>query len=359
LKIHLEVNKEAYGITMDKNNIGLIGLGKMGLLHMGILKNIPNCDVVAVAEENKIILSVLKKYMPNLAVYKEYHEMLDSEQLDTIYITTPVYLHKEMILESMKHHLNIFVEKPLAMTGAECQEIVTKDFDKKTMVGYVRRFDGTYNFVKTIIDTNELGSIQQISSQLFVSEVMSKGNGWKYQKEKSGGGVLIDLGCHAIDLFHFLLGDITEVHAYGQSIFTTVEDDVHINMKFSKGYVGSFHLSWSKRGYRLPEFKIAIQLEKGDIEVTEKYIKIFSEIDTKSLKKGMNIFYQQHLSKPVPINIGGADFTLEDMHFIDCIQRDVETIENFEEASKVNLVIDKIYSSMNDQRIEKIDYKVI
>lgn len=359
LKINLEVNRETCGITMDKKNIGLIGLGKMGLLHMGILKNITNCDVVSIAEEHKIIVSALKKYIPDIHGYKDYQEMLDTEQLDIIYITTPVFLHKEMILESMKHHLHIFVEKPMAMNMAECKEIVSKNFDRKTMVGYVRRFSGTYNFAKTLIDGDELGSIQHLSSHLFVSEVMSKGSGWKFQKEKSGGGVLIDLGCHAIDLFHFLFGDIAEVHAYGQSIFTTVEDDVHINMKFAKGYVGSFHLSWSKRGYRLPEFKITIQLEKGDIEVTEKYIKVFSENDTRSLKKGLNIFYQQHLSKPVPINIGGADFTLEDMHFIDCIQDDVEPIANFTESAKVSLVIDKLYSSMNNQTIEQINYTVI
>lgn len=355
----MEINKETSEITMDKKNIGIIGLGKMGILHMGILRNIPACDVVSFAEENKIILSALKKYMPNLKVYKDYHEMLDAEQLDIIYITTPVFLHKEMILESMKHHLHIFVEKPLAMNRAECKEIVSKNYDKKTMVGYVRRFDDTYILAKTLIDGNELASIQQISSQLFVSEVMSKGSGWKYQKEKSGGGVLIDLGCHAIDLFHFLFGGIAEVHAYGQSLFTNVDDNVIVNTKFNNGYIGSLLLSWSKRGYRLPEFKISIQLEKGDIEVTEKYIKVFSEIDTKSLKKGMNIFYQQNLSKPVPINIGGADFTLEDMHFIDCIQKNAETITNFKESAKVNLVVDKIYQSINEQKNVTIDYTEI
>ena len=173
------------------------------------------------------------------------------------------------------------------------------------------------------------------------------------------GGVLIDLGCHAIDLIHYIFGDITEVHAFGQSIFTDVEDAVSINMNFLNGFFGHLNISWSKRGYRLPEFKINIQLEKGDIEVTEKYISIFSEKKTESLKKGNNIFYHQNLSKPVPINIGGSEFTLENQHFIDCIQNNKETIACFKESAKVNLVIDKIYSSIQNQRIEKINYKVM
>ncbi len=227
------------------------------------------------------------------------------------------------------------------------------------MVGFVRRFNGTYNFAKNIIEKNELGKILNVHSQMFVSEVMSKGSGWKFQKEQSGGGVLIDLGCHAIDLFHYIFGDITEVHAFGQSIFTDVEDVVSINMNFLNGFFGHLNISWSKRGYRLPELKINIQLEKGDIEVTEKYISIFSEKKTESLKKGNNVLYQQNLSKPVAINIGGSEFTLENQHFIDCIQKNKETIACFKESAKVNLVIDKIYSSIQNRSIEKINYKVM
>lgn len=344
---------------MEKKKIAMIGLGKMGLLHMGILNNLPQCEVVALAEQHKMILSAFKKYLPTLTVYNDYRDMLDTEQLDVIYITTPVYLHKEMILESMKHHLHIFVEKPMAMTSAECREITSREYEKKTMVGYVRRFSGTYSLAKRLIDDHELGSIQQLSAQLFVSEVMSTGSGWKFQKEKSGGGVLIDIGSHAIDLFHFLFGDIAQVHAYGQSLFTNVEDTVFVNMKFQKGYLGNFHLSWSKRGYRLPEFKLSIQLENGDIEVTEKYITVFSEDDTASLKKGMNTFYQQDLSKPVPINIGGADFTLEDKHFLECIQNDVEPSINFKESAKVNHVIDTMYASINEHKSMDINYTVV
>jgi predicted dehydrogenase len=341
---------------MDRKNIGIIGIGKMGLLHMGILKNLQNCEVVSIAEKNKIITSIFSKYFPDLKIFKNYHDMLDSEHLDIIYITTPVFLHKEMIIESIKHKIHIFVEKPMAMNFSDCKEIISKNYEKTNMVGYVRRFYHTYNLAKRLINNNELGSIENINSHFFVSEVLSKVSGWKFDKVKSGGGVLIDLGCHAIDLFHYLFGKIYEVKVNSQSLFTSVEDVVNAKIKFEMEFCGDFHLSWSKQGYRLPELKINIIFENGDIEVTEKYIKIFSKKDTNSLKKGYNIFYQQNLSKSVPINIGGADFTLEDLHFINCINDRKQTIANFRESTKVNLVIDAMYNSMINNEIEKINY---
>jgi len=261
-----------------------------------------------------------------------------------------------MIEQSMKNNLHIFVEKPMAINYTECQSILNKPYGKKTMVGYCRRFLGTYNLAKDIIKNENLGKINYFHSQLFVSQVFSPGKGWLYNPEISGGGVIIDLGSHAIDLIHYLFGDIDTIHAYGKSIFNKeVEDFASINLRLKNNIFGSLQLSWSVRHYRLPEFKIEIHFHHGIIIVTEKYINIFSEIENKSMKKGWNTFYKQNLTKEIPINLGGPEYTLEDMHFTNCIIQDEKPILDFSEAAKTNLVIDKIYSSIKNERIEKIN----
>ncbi|HEC86861.1 MAG TPA: Gfo/Idh/MocA family oxidoreductase [Thermoplasmatales archaeon] len=344
---------------MEKLKVGVIGTGKMGLLHAGIFNTLEESIVSAISEKKKMIVNSFKQYLPGINIYQNYKEMLEEEDLDVAVITTPVFLHKKMIQDAMKHSLNIFVEKPLAINGGECRLILNKPYKNRTMVGYCRRFMGTYNLAKKIVENSDLGSVNYFHSHLFVAQVFSQGKGWLYDPKKSGGGVLMDLGSHAIDLLHYLFGDIETVHAFGKAVFNKeVEDYVSINMRLKKVPLGSLQLSWSIRNYRLPEFKIEIHLEEGVIVVTEKYINIYSEKETGSIKKGWNTYYKQNLTKDVPVDLGGPEYTLEDLHFLKCVLENKETLCNFREAAKTNFVIDKIYSSIEKEKVERVSYEV-
>ena len=344
---------------MNKLKVGIVGTGKMGLLHAGIFNNLENSELTAISEKKKFIVSGLKKYLRYINTYQSYGEMLDKENLDIVVVTTPVFLHKKIIEDSMKHNHNIFVEKPMTINSKECQSILQKKYEKKTMVGYCRRFMGTYNLAKQLIEKSTLGNVNHFNSHLFVGWVFNQGKGWMYDPETSGGGVLMDLGSHAIDLFHYLFGDIETVHGFSQSIYNQqVEDYASVNIRFKNIPVGSLQASWSIRNYRLPEFKIEIHLDNGIIIVTEKYINIYSEKNIDSLKKGWNTYYKQDLASKIPINLGGAEYTSEDQHFLNCILENKKTRCNFREAAKTNIVIDKIYSSIKKEKIEKISYEV-
>jgi predicted dehydrogenase len=339
--------------------VGVIGIGKMGLLHSGIFNGLEESKVAAICEKDRMMSSTLKQYLPNINVHTDYEKMFEEEFLDLVVITTPVFLHKSMIEYSIDHGVNIFVEKPLAINFDECKSILKKNMEHKTLVGYCRRFMGTYSFVKEIIDKNILGKVNSFQSQIFVEQVFNKEKGWQYDPEQSGGGALIDLGAHAVDLLHYFFGDIKSVNSIGKPIYSgNVEDYVSSNFKFANDIIGSLEVSWSIRNYRLPELRFNIQLEDGAITVTEKYVEIYSEIENETIKKGWNTFYNQNLSKPVPINIGGTDYTAEDLHLLNCIKEDKNTLCDFREAAKTNLVIDSIYSSIQEEDVQKIDYGV-
>ena len=344
---------------MDKLRIGVIGTGKMGFLHAGIFNTLEESVLSAISEKRKIVVGGIKKYLPGVNVYQNYEEMIERENLDIVVITTPVFLHKKMIEDAMRNNLNIFVEKPLAINGRECQSILSKSYENRTMVGYCRRFMGTYNLAKKLIENSDLGQINYFHSYLFVGQIFNQSKNWLYNSEMSGGGVLMDLGAHAIDLFHYLFGDIEAVHAFGESVFNKeVEDYVSVNMRFKTVPFGSLQLSWSIRKYRLPEFRIEMHLDEGTITVTEKYINIYSEIENDFIKKGWNTYYKQNLTKDIPIDLGGPEYTLEDLHFLNCILENKTTLCDFREAAKTNLVIDEIYSSIEKEKVEKINYGV-
>ena len=344
---------------MSKLNVGIIGLGKMGLLHTAIFNSLENSTVTAIAEKNKYISSIFKKYMPDFNFYTDYEKMFDKENLDIAVITTPVFLHKSMIEHSIDHKLNIFVEKPLALNSEECLSILLKKNKNTTSVGYNRRFVETYILLKKIIDESLLGKVNFFQSESYIEQVFSQEKSWLYDPEKSGGGVLVDLGSHTIDLFHFLFGDIELIQALGKSIYSEkVEDFVSANIKFKNNILGSLQLSWSMRKYRLPELKMKIQFDNGMVTVTEKYIEIYSELDIDMIKKGWNTFYKQDLVSGLPVNIAGPEFTIEDLHLLNCINEGKESLCNFKESAKTNFVIDSIYSSIKNNEVEKIRYGV-
>ena len=343
----------------EQLKVGVIGAGKMGLLHSGIFNNLNESVVSAISEKKKIISEVLRQSVPDINIYRNYLEMLENEKLDVIVISTPVFLHKEMIESALKNDKHVFVEKPLVINGNECQSILNKSSKNKTMVGYCRRFMETYKMAKKVIDSEELGNVNDFIAYLYVAQVFHQGKGWLYNPKLSGGGVLIDLGSHAIDMIHFLFGDIKQVHACGKSIYNKeVEDYVSVNMHLVNGVFGSLEVSWSMEHYRLPELYVEIHLKEGKIITTEKYIKIFSEKETHLMKKGWTCYYKQNLTKNIPINLGGVEYTLEDLHFLNCIINNKRPLCDFHEAAKTNFAIDKIYSSIKNDTDEIIQYGV-
>lgn len=340
-------------------NVGVIGTGKMGLLHSGIFNSLEGSKLLAVCEKDTIMGSALKKYLTHLNVYKDFEKMLKNEDLDIVVITTPVFLHREMIEEAIDQNINIFVEKPLSLNSNECKSILSKKNDIKSLVGYCRRFMGTYSFVKEIIDQSMLGNVNTFHAQLFVEQVFKDEKGWQYDPQKSGGGVLVDLGSHAIDIMHYLFGEVSSVNGIGKQIFSSnVEDYVSTNLKFKNNIMGSLQVSWSMKNYRLPELRLNIQLDEGLIIVTEKYVEVYSEVENSKIKMGWNKFYKQNLSGGIPLDIGGPEYTLEDLHLLDCIRENKKTLCDFNEASKTNYVIDSIYTSMNKKNVQKVKYGV-
>ena len=343
---------------MNELRVGVVGLGKMGLLHSGIFNQLESSTLVAVADKDALTSDLLKAYLPQISVYRDYEEMFKREELDVAAISTPVFLHKPIVEMAVERDCHVFVEKPLALDGHECRSLLHMGGNVKTQVGYNRRFLETFKMAKGIVNDSSLGQLKSLQSQMFETQVLKKEQGWRYDRSKGGGGVIIDLGAHVIDLLHYLVGPLSRVAGVARSIYSeSVEDCASVNLQFVEGLIGSLELSWSVRDYRLPETKIAMQFENGTLTVTEKYIEIYSDVDNGSLKRGWSTFYLQDLTTGVPIDLGGPEYTAEDVQLLSCIRDDAEPLCNFREAAKTNFVIDAIYDSINASETREIRYE--
>lgn len=341
---------------MDNLRVGVVGMGKMGLLHAAILNSLPNIKLHAVTDTEQIVTSFIKKNVTDIQVFYDYKEMIDKCDLDLVYITTPVASHIPISTYCIDKKLHFFVEKPLGKNSDECFELCKKikDINITTMVGFHLRYADTFRKAKEILDSNELGNPIRIHSSVYQTQLLAHSTGWRFRKDVSGGGVLIDLGSHLIDILLWFFGDVKSVQGTTESNITNqVDDTVKGIIKFQNSLESTFEASWNVKNYRLQETTVEIESTNGRMKVNEDYVKI--EFNEHCHPKNEDvIYYRQELSKGVPIDIGGSEYTLEDMDFVEHVRRKSQPPTNIIESTKVQSIIDSIYKSAETKTLQMV-----
>ena len=344
---------------MKELRAGIVGMGKMGLLHASILNSIDGIKLSAIADTEKIVSGFLKKKLHVVNVYEDYKDMIEKEDLDFVFITTPVNSHIPIASFCAQKKIHFFIEKPLAKSTSECISLIEiiKKNNTKSMVGFCLRYVETFAKAKELLDRDTIGKITNIKSTVYQSQLGKKGTGWRFQKSLSGGGVLMDLGSHLIDLLMWYFGDIETVEGKTEvSQSDELENSVNVAIKFKNGLPCIFEASRIVQNYRLQETTIEVQGEYGDLKVNEDYVKLsFNSLGT---QRGMKneIFYRQSLSKGMIIDIAGTEYTKEDLEFIRSITEGVESPLSVINSSKTQSVIDSIYQSAKNSTVERVAY---
>ena len=196
---------------MDKLRVGLVGIGGMGGCHYFNQDNVPKAEVVAVCDVRKDMAKEKLKGR-KVKIYKSLSRMLKNEQLDMIDICTPSYLHKDMAIKLLKAGYHVVCEKPMTLNAKDAKKVleVAKQSGKKFMVAHVVRFMTPYEYLKSIVDSGELGKLVHIDMRRGST---IPGNSWEnwMQGIKKSGGTPIDLSIHDIDFVQYVFGQPKEV----------------------------------------------------------------------------------------------------------------------------------------------------
>ncbi|MBZ0198338.1 MAG: Gfo/Idh/MocA family oxidoreductase [Ignavibacteriaceae bacterium] len=234
---------------MEKTKIAVIGLGGIAqLVHLPNIAQLSNAVVTAVAELNKSRLNTIAEKFSVEERYSDYNELISNSDAEAIIIATPTHTHKEIALAAIKAGKDILVEKPLARSYEEAKEIVdaSKKFGRKLMVGMNLRFRPDAMILRSILNSGEIGEPYYIKAG-WIRRQSSAGT-WVTKKEESGGGVIIDLGIHLVDLSLWLLNYPPVYSVSTQNFFTntkTVEDSSISFMKLKTDSLLSIESSWS------------------------------------------------------------------------------------------------------------------
>ena len=125
-------------------NIGVIGIGKMGISHLSILGAHPRVNIVGIADTSKMIMEAIEKYAP-FKCYTNYTEMLLNEKPEAVFVSTPTKFHFPMVKELLENGIHVFVEKPFCLESNEGAQLIEIANNK--------------NLIKFFLDLNNVGVI--------------------------------------------------------------------------------------------------------------------------------------------------------------------------------------------------------
>ncbi len=218
-------------------NVGVVGVGSMGRNHVRVYSELDDVNLVAVADINEETAArVARTYRLN--AYTDYREMFDRERLDLISIVVPTRLHRQVALDAIAAGIHVLVEKPIAATVEEGEEMVAlaAACGIKLTVGHIERFNPAILELKKRLDEEQLGRIFQI-------HVSRMG---PFPPRVEDVGVVIDLATHDLNIIEYLTGSqIKSIFAETERrIHAQYEDLVSGVLRLRNGIIALLDINW-------------------------------------------------------------------------------------------------------------------
>lgn len=351
-----------------KLRIGIIGSGGIAQgCHMTGYASIPDlCEIVATCDVNEATAKAAAEKFNVPAIYTDYKLMLEKEELDAVSVATPNKFHKDPTVFALNAGVNVLCEKPLGMNADECREMcaAARQSGKILQVGLQSRFNGPSRWLKTYIDGGNMGDITFARAQAIRRRGVP-GWGVFINKELQGGGPLIDIGVHILDLTLFLMGYPKPVSAtgktwdqlgktpglyngmgdYDRSKFT-VEDFAVGLIKFDNGAVVSLESTFMANGPDVFETQVYGTKAGAIVKPYDDRgaIKVFTE-ENQLL---MNI-------EPANVPHVQSAHTDEVKAFVNAIINDLPSPVPGENGLILNAIFDAIYTSSETGEEQKVD----
>jgi predicted dehydrogenase len=344
---------------MGKIKVGIIGAGSISEMHFESYKNNAEVEIHAVCDLNeqrareKAEKYGAQKYVTN------YHDLLADPEIEAVSICTWNNSHADIAIAALKADKHVLVEKPLCKTMDEAYQIekAVKESNGKTLqVGFVRRFGTNTAVLKKFIDAGDLGEIYYAKASCI--RVIGNPGGWFADKERSGGGPLIDLGVHVIDLCWYLMGkpkvttisgntynklgnrsNIEHKSFYQAADYdpkqNTVEDMANAVIRFDNGASLMVDVSYALHA-KEESINVSVFGDQGGAEI-EPRLQIFTEKNDTILNATPQI-------DALSFDFANG-FQKEVDHFVGCIKGEHETISPVQDGVEVMKMLTGVYES--------------
>lgn len=252
----------------NKIKIAVVGCGHISLKHFSSIKKHHNkFKLICICDSNKDKLLIMKKQL-KVKTYSNLKDMLKNEKLDLVVLCTPSGIHADQTELCAKHGVNIVVEKPMAISWASGLHMVKvcENFKVNLFVVKQIRKNPVLQLLKKAISENRFGKIHMVNINVFWNRPQEYYNQSDWRGSlKLDGGAFMNQASHYVDLLHWLVGPINEIH----SLMSTTrkieaEDTGVLNIKWSNGALGSMNVTMLTYKKNL-ESSITVIGEKGTV----------------------------------------------------------------------------------------------
>ena len=237
---------------MNVVRFGLIGCGDIAQKRVApALRDSQLCELLAVSRARAQFAESFAKQFGAKRWYADWRELLLDEEINAVYVATPVHLHAEQVIAAAESGKHVLCEKPMALNASECDRMIAACEHSGVTLGvaYYRHFYPVVRRIKEIIDSGEIGTpvIAQVNSFEWFDPDPTHPRAWLLDKKQSGGGPMFDFGCHRIEVLLDLFGNVSEVQAITANNFfqRDVEDVATATLRFERGIVATLTVAHS------------------------------------------------------------------------------------------------------------------
>ncbi len=335
-------------------NVGLIGSQFISAIHAEALKHCTHAHLAAVASPTPGNAQAFAQRFGIPSAFTDYRKLLDRSDLHMVVVGVPNHLHCQVVLDAAAAGKHIVIEKPLCLNLAEADRMIAACRQHKVKLMYAEElcFAPKYVRLKQLLDSGALGR-PTLLKQMEKHDGPHAAHFWDV--ERSGGGVTMDMGCHAIEFFRWMLGRSPIKSVYAQ-MSTSVhgdktrgDDNAILILEFANGVTCVAEESWTKLGGMDDRAEVY-----GTGGVAYADLLHGNSIETYSVKG-----YDYAVEKSGPTT--GWSFTIyeeawnygfhaEMAHFVDCVQNDKTPLVTGEDARAVLEVIFAAYESARTGR---------
>jgi predicted dehydrogenase len=339
---------------MSKVKVGLVGAGFVSDLHAAAFKLVPDAKVVAVASPSPGKAKRFAKERGIPHAYEDYHDLLALKDVNLVTVAYPNHLHAQVTLDAARAGKNVVCEKPLCRTLEEAEQMIDACRHAGVLLMYAEElcFAPKYVRAKTLVDEGALG-------QVFLVKQSEEHNGphmpWFWDVNQSGGGVLLDMGCHSIEYARWVFGkpQVKSVFAslgvYVHRDKTSGEDHSLCIVEYEGGRLALAENSWAKQGgvddrceiYGSGGFTRA-DLLRGSSLLTYSQTGYGYAVEKAATTQGYSFTMFEE--------IWNYGFPQEMAHFVRCVQGRETPLETGEDGREVLKIIYAAYESAGTGR---------
>ncbi|MEX1274323.1 MAG: Gfo/Idh/MocA family oxidoreductase [Bacteroidota bacterium] len=368
--------------------VGMIGYGQMGRIHTYAYRSIPlyydgqPCKITlkCVCDANE---ALAKKGVDQAGFEShttDYRALVERKDIDVVNVCTPNRLHKDAVIAALQNGKHVYCEKPLAFDEAEAKEVVAV----AETSGMKHQITAEYRFIPAIMKAKELinadfvGRVFHFRGLYLHSGYIDpkRPREWRLQKDVIGGGVLVDLGPHILDIMRYLVGEVEEVSVAMDTFFkerplpedpkkmgkVEVEDAITALLRLSNGALGFAEMSRVATGAE-DEMRFEIHGQNGALAfnlMQPNELLAFDAREPKGVQGFKRISTVQKY--PAPAMMPAPKFTMGWVrshiaaiyHFLDCVVNDRIPSPNFHDALKIHHLMESMYRSVETRSWVKV-----